>query len=77
MNWNTAGESKSAIDNAIREIDELIRKFNSTYLILDNNDDSLSPIVEGLKKVNRELISLEEDLLDESLTMGRINNVFK
>ena len=77
MNWNTAGDSKNAIDNAIREIDELIRKFNSTYLILDNNEDSLSSIVEGLKKVNRELISLEEDLLDESLTMGRINNVFK
>lgn len=77
MNWNTAGDSKAAIENAIREIDALIRKFNSTYLILDNNEDSLSSIVEGLKKVSRELISLEEDLLDESLTMGRIDSVFK
>lgn len=77
MNWNTAGDSKAAIENAIREIDALIRKFNSTYLILDNNEDSLSSIVEGLKKVSRELIDLEEDLLDESLTMGRIDSVFK
>lgn len=77
MNWNTAGDSKAAIENAIREIDALIRKFNSTYVVLDNNEDCTSPIVEAMKKINNDLISMEEQLLDESLTMGRINNVFK
>ena len=44
MNWNTAGDSKAAIENAIREIDALIRKFNSTYVVLDNNEVCTSPI---------------------------------
>ncbi|MBQ8659776.1 MAG: hypothetical protein IJ475_02950 [Bacilli bacterium] len=76
MNWRTAGDAKNKIETAIKDIESLVRKFDSSLMTLDESDDCFDIITTKLKQIAQELADLEEELLNKSLTMGQVYNYF-
>lgn len=76
MNYTGVGGAKSKIEEAIADLEKIINKLDSSLINIDNNEDTLDIAKNKLKNLISSLQSIEQDLLDNALTMKRIDDQF-
>lgn len=76
MNYTGVGGAKTKIEDVISELEKVITKLDSSLINIDNNEDTLVVAKNKLKSLISSLQSIEQDLLDNALTMKRIDDQF-
>lgn len=74
MNYLGAGGAKAKIEEVIGDIEKVIIKLDSSLINIDNNEDTLVVAKNKLKSLITSLQNIEQSLIDDSLTMKRIDD---
>ena len=77
MEWSTANGYKKKIEDAVKKLEEIKPKLNSTLLVLDNNEATLDPLKTELQGVIDGLATLEQNLLNDATSMEAIYKQFE
>ena len=77
MDFDTAGGSITAIENAIREIEKVKQYLNSKTLIVNDGDNCMDKMMDEVENIAEEMANVRQSILSSASTMKRSYNSFR